>query len=143
MFGRGEYYECDGVEVMCDCYNANLESVGAVIDFASEQTPAGNRVVYVLGSLLEQGAESDAIHSQIGKKLSSSRADAIFLFGKEMEAAYKELLDAGKKAFWTVDYSELESTVNASVKMDDFVVVKGSRGMAMERIVEKLRERGR
>ena len=143
MFGRGEYYECEGVEIMCDCYNANLESVEAVIDFASEQTPAENRVVYVLGSLLEQGSESDAIHGRIGKKLSVSTADAIFLFGKEMEAAYRELLAAGKKTFWTVEYSELENAVDTAVKPGDFVVVKGSRGMAMERIVKKLRERGK
>ena len=92
--------------------------------------------------LLEQGAESDSIHSKIGRKLSYSDASGIFLFGEEMKAAYDALVDAGKSPFWSPEYEALEKAVIDFVRPGDLVVVKGSRGMAMERIVEKLKSRG-
>ena len=143
MFGRGELYEAGGIQVLCDCYNANLEAVMAVVDFASEASSSVKRVVFVLGSLLEQGAESDSIHAKIGRKLSYSDAAGIFLFGNEMKAAYDALIDAGKSPFWSPEYEALEKAVIDFVKPGDLVVVKGSRGMAMERIVEKLKSRGK
>ena len=143
MFGRGELFNAGGVEVLCDCYNANLEAVMAVIDFAAEAASSVKRVVFVLGSLLEQGAESDSIHAKIGRKLSYSDASGIFLFGEEMKAACDALESAGKKAFWSPEYEALEKAVIDFVEPGDLVVVKGSRGMAMERIVEKLKNRGK
>lgn len=143
MFGRGELYEAGGIQILCDCYNANLEAVMAVVDFASEAASSVKRVVFVLGSLLEQGAESDSIHAKIGRKLSYSDAAGIFLFGNEMKAAYDALIDAGKSPFWSPEYEALEKAVIDFVKPGDLVVVKGSRGMAMERIVEKLKSRGK
>ncbi len=142
MFGRGELYDFGGIHVLCDCYNANLEAVSAVIDFASEAAENASRIVFVLGSLLEQGSESDTIHAKIGRKLSYSDAAGIFLFGNEMKAAYDALSDAGRTSFWSADYKELEKAVTDFVRPGDLVVVKGSRGMAMERIVEKLKSRG-
>ena len=143
MFGRGELYKAGGIEILCDCYNANLEAVMAVVDFASEAAASVSRVVFVLGSLLEQGAESDSIHAKIGRKLSYSDASGIFLFGDEMKAAYDALIDAGKSPFWSPEYEALEKAVADFVRPGDLVVVKGSRGMAMERIVEKLKSRGK
>lgn len=143
MFGRGELYNAGGIEILCDCYNANLEAVMAVVDFASEAASSVKRIVFVLGSLLEQGQESDSIHAKIGRKLAYSDAAGIFLFGAEMKAAYGELVSAGKSPFWSPDYDALEKAVVDFVKPGDLVVVKGSRGMAMERIVEKLKSRGK
>ena len=97
----------------------------------------------MLGSLLEQGAESDSIHAKIGRKLSYSDAAGIFLFGNEMKAAYDALIDAGKSPFWSPEYEALEKAVIDFVRPGDLVVVKGSRGMAMERVVEKLKSRGK
>ncbi|MBO7430033.1 MAG: UDP-N-acetylmuramoyl-tripeptide--D-alanyl-D-alanine ligase [Spirochaetia bacterium] len=143
MFGRGELYKVGGIDILCDCYNANLEAVMAVVDFASEAASSVKRVVFVLGSLLEQGDESDSIHAKIGRKLSYSDASGIFLFGNEMKAAYDALIDAGKSPFWSPEYEALEKAVVDFVSPGDLVVVKGSRGMAMERIVEKLKSRGK
>ena len=143
MFGRGELFKTGGIEILCDCYNANLEAVMAVIDFASEAASSVTRVVFVLGSLLEQGDESDSIHAKIGHKLAFSDAAGIFLFGNEMKAAYDALVEAGKSPFWSPEYEALEKAVIDFVSPGDLVVVKGSRGMAMERIVEKLKTRGK
>ena len=143
MFGRGELYDVGGIQVLCDCYNANLEAVMAVVDFAAEAAASAKRVVFVLGSLLEQGTESDSIHTKIGRKLSYSDASGIFLFGSEMKAAYDALAEAGKDAFWSPEYEALEKAVIDFVKPGDLVVVKGSRGMALERVVEKIKSRGK
>ncbi|MBQ6905098.1 MAG: hypothetical protein IJQ27_03370, partial [Spirochaetia bacterium] len=114
-----------------------------VIDFAGEAASSVKRVVFVLGSLLEQGDESDTIHAKIGRKLSCSDTAGIFLFGNEMKAAYDALTDSGKDAFWSPEYEALEKAVIDFVRPGDLVVVKGSRGMAMERIVEKIKSRGK
>ena len=141
LFGRGEISEAGGISVLCDCYNANFEAVEAVVDFA-QGLAGSHRLVFVIGSLLELGAASEEIHANIGKLLAESGAGGIFLFGKETEAAEKAPAAAGKVVFRSEIYEDLEKAVCSFVKPGDLVVVKGSRGMALERIVNKLKERG-
>lgn len=139
MFGRGEIYDLNGIRVLCDCYNANFEAVKAVISFAGEVC-GNDRLVLALGSLLELGDSSDMIHRNIGSLVKESGAAGVFLFGKEMRAAYDVLKDnASGKVFWSDDYKKLECSFLEFVRPGDFAVIKGSRGMAMERLVEGLK----
>lgn len=139
---RGEICEAEGVSILCDCYNANLEAVKAVIGFAGTMADR-HRLVFVIGSLLELGDASRDIHREIGTELGKSNAAGIFLFGKETEGAEEGLAGAaGINIFRTEDYAELEAAVCSFVKAGDLVVVKGSRGMELERIVNKLKDRG-
>jgi UDP-N-acetylmuramoyl-tripeptide--D-alanyl-D-alanine ligase len=136
-FGRAEVVH-GAVTLFQDCYNANLESVEASLDFADSLEWAAGRKVFVLGSLLELGAESEATHAEIGRRAAASSADALFFFGPEMEAAYKAA--AAKKfpgrAVWSADFEELRAELVSYLAAGDFLLLKGSRGMALERFSE-------
>lgn len=140
LFGRGELYRYGEITVLFDCYNANFESMSEVIKFAAAAGKKFRRIVFAVGSLLELGSSSGEIHGKIGELLSESGASGVFLFGKEMSPAFEVLKDKNKNMYlcWSEDMKEVENEFLAFVKAGDFVVIKGSRGMAMERIIEGL-----
>jgi UDP-N-acetylmuramoyl-tripeptide--D-alanyl-D-alanine ligase len=139
LFGRGEILEGE-VTVLRDCYNSNPESAAAAVGFCDSLSWRGRRV-YVMADMLELGAESVSAHRELGKRLASSRAERIFLYGKEMEAA-AEVLAASRKASpaWscTRDMAELERTLESYVRSGDLVLLKGSRGCALEQLTDLL-----
>ncbi len=139
FFGRGEVLR-GKLTVFQDCYNANLESLGAAIDFCDSVEWGGGRKVYLLGSILELGDSSQAIHAQAGKLAAGSKADALFLFGSEMEAAYEAAVTSGFSGHmvWSDKAQDLSQELAAYLAGGDLVLVKGSRGMQMERFSQEI-----
>jgi UDP-N-acetylmuramoyl-tripeptide--D-alanyl-D-alanine ligase len=119
--------------VIRDCYNANPESTAAALGFCDGLEFPG-RKVYVLGSMLELGKDSAAAHRELGSALARCAADMLFLYGKEMEEAAAELAKAGAGYFYTSDMEELASSLRDYVEPGDLVLLKGSRGCALERL---------
>ena len=140
LFGRGEVLR-GAVTVVRDCYNANPEATEAAIAFC-DSVDWGGRRVYIVGSMLELGELSTAEHRRIGAALAASRADAVVLFGKETEDAFRALSDSEggrtKQAFRTDDIDELSRMVASLVTSGDLVLLKGSRGTALERLTDVL-----
>ncbi len=140
LFGRGEVLRGE-VTVVRDCYNANPEATEAAIAFCDSVEWNGRRV-YVVGSMLELGARSAAEHRRIGAALASSRADAVVLFGSETEDARAAFggaaSGADKRVFRTDDIDELSRIVAGLVAPGDLVLLKGSRGTALERLTGTL-----
>lgn len=138
LFGRSEILRGE-VTVIRDCYNANPDSACAAIEFC-DSLSWGGRKVYVLGSMLELGAESEAAHRRVGEAAGLSRADALFFFGEEARASSEAAREAGFKGplFHENDFGRLGESVRASVKAGDLVLLKASRGMALERLAELL-----
>ncbi|MCL2174639.1 MAG: UDP-N-acetylmuramoyl-tripeptide--D-alanyl-D-alanine ligase [Treponema sp.] len=130
LFGRLEILK-GRVTVIQDCYNANPESTSSSIDFCDSVEWAG-RKVYIIADMLELGDASRGAHEKIGSQLAESKADAVFLFGKEIEAAVS--LISNKKCFYTDNIDELSAAVNSYVRQGDIVLLKGSRGRALERL---------
>lgn len=139
FFGRGEVLR-GRVTVFQDCYNANLESLEAAMEFCDSVEWAGGRKAYLLGSLLELGESSERIHARAGAAAASSKADALFFFGAEMEAAYDAVRAAGFPGYaaWSDDPGQMSAELASFVAEGDFVLVKGSRGMRMERFAKEL-----
>jgi UDP-N-acetylmuramoyl-tripeptide--D-alanyl-D-alanine ligase len=142
LFGRGEILR-GPVTVVQDCYNANPESVLEAVAFCDGLSWPGRRV-YVIGSMLELGEESPAAHERIGRVLASSAADRIFLFGAETLAALGALERAGEgggrvpSCFHTIYIEALSRAVADYIAPGDLVLLKGSRGCALERLTELL-----
>jgi UDP-N-acetylmuramoyl-tripeptide--D-alanyl-D-alanine ligase len=132
LFGRSEILEGD-MTVIRDCYNANPESTAAAISFCDDLEYPG-RKVYVLGSMLELGKDSAAAHRDLGSILTRCTADMLFLYGKEMEEAAGELAKAEAGYFHTNDMEELTSSLRDYIEPGDLVLLKGSRGCALERL---------
>jgi len=133
--GRCEVKNNGKITVIDDTYNANLESTIAAIDYLKAFSGNGQRI-FVFGDMLELGASSIEQHKTIGEKCNDSKIDAVLTFGKETIATDGALL---------IDYhrhynhkEDLLNTLSEIAKDGDKVLVKGSRGMKMETIVEML-----
>ena len=128
----------NGVTVVDDCYNANPASMQAALRTVQELSAAEGRAVAVLGDMLELGSVEAHEHTQMGVTASDSVA-LLALFGPRMKQAYVQAvkrLGANVKHFEDVD--ALVAWLTQQLRPNDFVLVKGSRGMRLERVVEAL-----
>jgi UDP-N-acetylmuramoyl-tripeptide--D-alanyl-D-alanine ligase len=136
LFGRLEILK-GRTTVIRDCYNANPESTAKSIEFCDSLEWTG-RKVYVIGDMLELGENSFSAHARTGDLLAESKADGIFLFGREVAAAAPSLESKGRHFFHTTDMSELSAALDSYVQTGDIVLLKGSRLCALERLSEML-----
>ena len=134
LFGRGEILR-GRTTVIRDCYNSNPESAAAVLDFCDSVEWQG-RKVYVMGSMLELGELTAGAHAALGRRLSVCKTDMVFLFGNEIRSALEALEEAKKQGgpsfFHTCDMEELSGALDNYIRNGDLVLLKGSRGCALE-----------
>jgi UDP-N-acetylmuramoyl-tripeptide--D-alanyl-D-alanine ligase len=136
-----------GVEIINDAYNANPESVVATrATFAELPAPgAGGRRIVVLGDMLELGSAGPDAHREIGDEVASRGFDlAIFIGPLSLFAAERVRRTWPGERVLPLDPLDAASAagVSALFRAGDRVLLKGSRGMGLERIVTALRERG-
>jgi len=136
LFGRLEILK-GRATVIRDCYNANPESAEKSVEFCNSLDRQG-RLVFVIGDMLELGEVSASAHAKLGEQLAESRADRVFLFGKETAAAARVLESKGKNVFRTENIDELSFALDSYVQKGDLVLLKGSRGCSLERLSEML-----
>lgn len=131
MQGRLMRVEHSGVTFIDDSYNANPASMKAAIGMFSKIS--GKRKIMVLGDMLELGEHTEVEHRSIGGVLKGLQVDKLFLVGDAMGTASKVLPDAIHLS--TVD-EDMISTIAASFEEGDVVLLKGSRELQLERIIE-------
>ena len=137
LFGRLEILNGTRTTVIRDCYNANPESTAKSVEFCDSLEWPG-RKIYVIADMLELGGSSASEHEKLGFLLSVSSAKKVFLFGDEIKAALSSMEDNGKPVFYSNDIGELTNEINNYVNKGDLVLLKGSRGCALERLTEML-----
>jgi UDP-N-acetylmuramoyl-tripeptide--D-alanyl-D-alanine ligase len=121
-----------GALLLDDSYNANPDSVRAGIDVLAA-TPG--RKIVVLGDMGEVGEASAQVHDEIGGYAKSKGVDALYALGEMSAVAARNFGDGGGH-FTSVD--DLVEALAAQLDPDTVVLVKGSRFMHMERVVERL-----
>jgi UDP-N-acetylmuramoyl-tripeptide--D-alanyl-D-alanine ligase len=135
---RMQFWSAKGVGVLDDAYNANADSMLAALETLREM-PVRNRRVAVLGDMAELGNEAVAAHVEVGEKAASLKIDQLFAIGRLAsgiaEAARKNGLQ--NVAEFT-DVEQAAGQIKEFVRDGDLVLVKASRSMKMERIVEQL-----
>jgi len=130
-----------GVQVINDCYNANPVSMAAALHTVSAAKRAG-RFVAVLGSMRELGPDSSTKHKEVGRDAQVNHVDVLFTFGEHAAELAEGACSAGmslEHVFQTEDMEMLKKKVLSVVKAGDVVLVKGSRGMKMERLIDHLK----
>jgi UDP-N-acetylmuramoyl-tripeptide--D-alanyl-D-alanine ligase len=147
LFGRSEILRGNipdkggALTLIRDCYNANPDSTSQAIAFCDGLEWRG-RKVYVAGSMLELGEASRAAHERMGRELAASDADMVFLYGRETEAAAETMRARaeGRKIplFYTDVMDTLASSLADYVQDGDLVLLKGSRGCALEQLTDVL-----
>ncbi len=131
-----------GVTLLDDCYNANPSSVRAALETLAAHEARGRRVA-VLGDMLELGGESERLHAEIGRFLAESGVDELFTFGTHSRHLNQAARGKGLSRRASRHYSDFDLMVSdlaASLAPGDVVLVKGSRGMRLERVGDALRE---
>jgi UDP-N-acetylmuramoyl-tripeptide--D-alanyl-D-alanine ligase len=117
-----------------DTYNANPDSVKAAL--AVLATQPGKKIL-VLGDMGELGAEAPAMHAQIGLAARAAGVDRMFGLG---ELTRESVRAFGKGAMHFERIQELLADLENELDSDTTVLVKGSRFMQMERVVQSFRE---
>jgi UDP-N-acetylmuramoyl-tripeptide--D-alanyl-D-alanine ligase len=122
-----------------DTYNASPVSTLAALETLLQlQT---QRKIAVLGDMLELGEESQRGHHDVVKKVLQSKIDLLFVIGRRMEEAVKQLIaqeQTTDKIVIFASHEEIVLALQKIIKKGDFVLVKGSQGMRMEKIVAGL-----
>jgi UDP-N-acetylmuramoyl-tripeptide--D-alanyl-D-alanine ligase len=134
LFGRSEILRGSST-VIRDCYNANPESMMAALCMCDGLEHLGRRI-YVIGSMLELGIESQAAHERIGQYLASSKADMVCLYGSETQAIAQVLQAAQVPFRYTDTMDELAGFLSRFIQPGDLVLLKGSRGCALEQLTD-------
>jgi UDP-N-acetylmuramoyl-tripeptide--D-alanyl-D-alanine ligase len=143
LFGRSQILR-GRATVIFDGYNANPDSMERALAWASDLAWEGRRVA-VLGGMRELGEESDRAHRALAGSPSLAGFDLVFLFGDEMRPAFDVLAatPAAGRTVWEADADRLAHSLAAAVREGDLVLVKGSRGLELERVLPSLGVSGR
>jgi UDP-N-acetylmuramoyl-tripeptide--D-alanyl-D-alanine ligase len=129
-----------GVTVINDAYNANPLSTGASLKTLAALP--GKRRVALLGDMLELGEEEQASHRAMLSLARSLPIDLIGLAGPRYAAAHAAL-GAPDDVIVAADADALGAALADTLSAGDVVLLKGSRGLAMERILSQLSQTGR
>jgi UDP-N-acetylmuramoyl-tripeptide--D-alanyl-D-alanine ligase len=136
-----ERHELGDVTLFDDCYNANPQSLRAALRVLAGLHGYRRRVL-VMGDMLELGELSAELHHAIGHEAAAAGVEALVLVGSFAKAAASGALEGGLGADGLVHFETTADAVAAAgelVRPGDVVLVKGSRGMALERFVEAVR----
>ncbi len=135
-----------GATLVDDTYNASPVSMAAALDFLAETPIApGRRRIAVLGDMLELGPDEEALHRRIGA-LAASSADAIVAVGDRGAWIGEGAIDAGSsRVHLAVDADEAALVLERETApgVGDLVLLKGSRGIGLDRTVALMAEDGR
>jgi UDP-N-acetylmuramoyl-tripeptide--D-alanyl-D-alanine ligase len=123
-----------------DTYNANPGSMTAALQ-TLRALKAGGRALAVLGDMLELGERSPELHREVGRVAAREGVDYLLAMGKQAHHLLGGAAEGGMPSERLIqgnDHGELAHKVRALMTPGAWVLVKGSRGMRMERVVEAL-----
>lgn len=135
MAGRQEILEIRGCTVIKDCYNAGPESMAAALNVLGHKP---GRHIAVLGDMLELGVCTQAEHYRIGR-IAAEKADVLMAYGPNAPRVIGGAITGGMndrcaKAY--DDQKKLAEALGRIARPGDVILVKGSRGMHMERVLD-------
>lgn len=143
LFGRSQVLRGD-ITFIQDCYNANPDSMAAALEFFRDLELDCGRKVLVLGDMLELGAESAAAHREAMEQAQKTGAALMVFLGDEMSSASAtlEISRIGEVVLAGRSQETIDGAVEVLrgfLRTGDVVLLKGSRGMGLERITAALR----
>ena len=133
------------VTAVCDCYNANPDSLQKVIEFCSGLKVSG-RKIFVLGDMKELGDYSKTAHEEAGKAGAKAGASLVILTGPEMKYALDALKDSTQVLYFeNNDQDFFDSACKKLLeytKDGDLILIKGSHSMSLEKILPLIKKEG-
>jgi UDP-N-acetylmuramoyl-tripeptide--D-alanyl-D-alanine ligase len=139
--GRCQLEEIGPWTVVNDAYNANPSSMQAAFSLLREWRAGGKKIV-VAGDMLELGDRTIQCHRELGKAAARLGIDHFLVHGRQAVHVVRGALDAGMESHRLAECESLESllaVLECWLEPGDVVLVKGSRALRMERVVEWMR----
>lgn len=122
-----------------ESYNANTASMNAALEVFAVQAAPGGRKAVILGDMLELGPQGPQLHASLKPSVIASGADRVYLVGSGM-GALADALGAGGVAAHTQTAAEMAEIVLNDLAYGDAIMVKGSNGVGLASIVDKIRK---
>ncbi len=138
---RMERVEINGITIFNDAFNANPQSMLAALETFANFTASGRKIV-VLGDMLELGIKSAEFHRDLGKNLPKS-IDILVTVGEQAKHIAEGSNEAEKKPEEVIicnDYLKASNKLVDIIKKGDKILIKGSRLMKLEEIINKLKQ---
>ena len=144
---RQNIYDVGGITVIDDCYNASPESMRAAIDvLTSIASRRGVKPCALLGDMLELGEYSRLMHDQLGQYAAQMKVQKLYCYGAMADIVAEAAIKKGVRAD-NVDVSldsdnptEMAKMINSSMQSGDVLLVKASRAVSAERVIEALKK---
>jgi UDP-N-acetylmuramoyl-tripeptide--D-alanyl-D-alanine ligase len=133
-----------GKTLINDAYNANPKSMEVALEILSEMRGEG-RAIAVLGDMMELGGFSMEAHQHLGEKAGELSIDFLLALGEEAVVVVESAIRHGlnpDNARVVENHAEAASILKQVIREGDWILVKGSRKMAMEKIAEEIIEGG-
>lgn len=128
---RSQILEKDGSKIILDAYNANPTSMAAAVD--NLEALAAARKIAVLGDMFELGDHAAEEHQNLAERLEKSSIDSIFLIGVNFYSTH-----TGKRISKFQSFEDFRDSLDPAEFKDATILIKGSRGMALERVLDLL-----
>jgi UDP-N-acetylmuramoyl-tripeptide--D-alanyl-D-alanine ligase len=125
--------------IIDDTYNSSPISASAALAVMNEIQ--AERKIVVLGDMLELGRETEKGHKEVARKIFSAEVDLFLAVGERMEKAFRELHALGYPAgslFYFESPISVAEKLKQIIQPGDLILIKGSQGMRMEKVVERI-----
>lgn len=144
---RQNIYDVGGITVIDDCYNASPESMRAAIDvLTSIASRRGVKPCALLGDMLELGEYSRLMHDQLGQYAAQMKVQKLYCYGAMADVVAEAAIKKGVRAdnvYVSLDSdnpTEMAKMINSSMQSGDVLLVKASRAVSAERVIEALKK---
>jgi UDP-N-acetylmuramoyl-tripeptide--D-alanyl-D-alanine ligase len=134
---RGALIQAGKLTIVADCYNANPESFAAATRYCSDAF-AGRRIAAVVGSMLELGSAERAAHEQVANDLLRAGFSFIVALGAFQPAFRAISLPDSVTVLYPESVPDAAAAVAGGLVGDEVLLVKASRGMKLERVIDSL-----
>ncbi len=139
--GRCQVKYLDGLTLIDDTYNSNPASLSAACSLLSEWKTSGRKIL-VTGDMLELGELTNIYHRKAGEKIAKSQIDCVIACGEFSDGIIQGAIFEGMSEECITSFDQVDDSVleflKSFIKQDDVILIKGSRGMKMERVVESI-----
>ncbi|MFO7599766.1 MAG: UDP-N-acetylmuramoyl-tripeptide--D-alanyl-D-alanine ligase [Candidatus Desulfacyla sp.] len=133
-----------GIILVDDTYNANPSSLGAAIESVGAMVAHGGRIIVGLGEMLELGDAAISAHREAGRKVAEGGASRFYAMGDHARDMMEGALTAGMpedRLKIVETHDEMVKEIGRVMSKGDLILLKGSRRMQIEKVVEGLRTR--
>ncbi len=139
---RWDVENVNGIQIINDAYNANPLSMRAALRTFEEAPISGNKWL-VLGAMKELGSSSNDEHVSLGKYVANRKWDGVIVVGEDGEVIASGMKRSGfdtEKTWCCANNAEAVDVLHRDLKVGDGVLLKASRSVALEEVVEGLKK---